>query len=256
MPGSEAELQENDIFAKKHGKSLSWAEDLGATDAGPAGTLYLADLLNDATEQALLATAEHGSGPERAKTAKSTDLTVLIVGDSYSTPFSPLYDAIDARLNAGGLDVDLVSKARGGAALADGAKQLKAGLKGGVDAVLVLLGSNDGLDAGPIDAAERSLDKLLSKLDAKGIPTLVAGTYGQWPIQNAGYADADDAQRFEAIFGRQAEKHGDILFPGLLDGAYGVPGRTEDGEHPSEEGARIIVDRMAGALDQLISQAL
>ena len=198
------------------------------------------------------------SGPTRYGPSFADDgLTILILGDSYSTTSSPLFRALERELDSSGFDVTLVSKSTNGAVMADGAKQLKAGLKEykGVDGVLVLLGSNDSLLESSISKTEKKLDKLLAKLDSKGLAALVAGTYGDWPHQGRGYESSGEVNQFEAMFGRQAAKHGDISYDHILDGAYGIPGLTSDGEHPSSAGAQVIAANMGSDLDHLVARA-
>lgn len=222
-----------------------------------SSTLKLSDLLSDDGSLSLPTSSSSYDGPSRSAAGDPGDpIKILILGDSYTTKSSALFAALDRELDFSGYDVQLVTKAKNGAFMADGMGQLNAGLKSfkGVDAVMVMLGSNDGIFSRSIGNVEQSLDRLLSKLDAKGLPTLVAGTYGDWPLQGAGYATSAQVNQFEALFGRQANKHGDVFYEHILDGAYGVNGRTSDGEHPNSAGARVIASNMSDSLNQLLSE--
>lgn len=123
------------------------------------------------------------------------------------------------------------------------------------EAVIVELGANDmlrGLDPGQ---ARDNLDAILAKIDAKGLPVLLAGV----PV--IGNFGPDYQATFTAIYPDLAAKHGAILYPsffaGLTEGRDTAAARAliqPDGLHPNAEGVEAIVENIGPVVLELIAR--
>lgn len=140
---------------------------------------------------------------------------------------------VQAEVRNGGVAGD--TAAQGGARLLWGLR----GLKAKPDLVIVELGANDMLRGLPAAQIEANLDQVLSALQSRGIPVLLAG------MRAAPNLGPDYARAFEAIYPRVAKRHRVPLYPFFLDGVAGNRRLIQrDGLHPTKEGVAIIVARM------------
>src|SRR5690606_25217007 len=107
------------------------------------------------------------------------------------------------------------------------------------DAVIVELGANDALRG--IDPAETraALDRLLGRLNERGLPVLLAGMLAP-PNLGPDYAAA-----FNPIYPELAARHDATLYPFFLDGVTGNPDLLlDDVMHPNAAGIEAIVARI------------
>ncbi|WP_310468693.1 arylesterase [Sphingomonas sp.] len=117
------------------------------------------------------------------------------------------------------------------------------GLGSKPDLVIVELGANDMLRNLDPQLAEANIDAILAELKRRDIPVLLAG------MRATRNLDPAYVERFEALYLKLARKHGVALYPFFLDGAALVPGRMQaDGMHPSFEGIKAVVTRIAPAV--------
>lgn len=115
------------------------------------------------------------------------------------------------------------------------------------DLVIVELGANDMLRGLDPKLTEANLNAILSDLDRRKIPVLVAG------MRAAPNLDPAYIARFEAIFPALAKRHGTELYPFFLDGAAAQPGMQQaDGMHPTFAGVKRIVTGIAPAVKQAL----
>ena len=81
------------------------------------------------------------------------------------------------------------------------------------------------------------------------IPVLLAGMRGAPNLDPAYVA------RFEAVYPAMARKYGVALYPFFLDGVAAQPGmQLPDGMHPTFEGVKRIVMKMAPAVKQALAR--
>lgn len=107
------------------------------------------------------------------------------------------------------------------------------------DLAIVELGANDMLRGLDPAEAERNIGAILTELERRGIPVLLAG------LRAAPNLDPAYVSAFEAIYPRLARRHRATLYPFFLDGVVTVPGMTQpDGLHPTLKGVQAIVLRI------------
>ena len=129
---------------------------------------------------------------------------------------------------------------------AQGQARLAWGLRGlgtPPDLVIVEFGANDMLRGLPVAQARAKLDAMLTELQRRHIPVLLAG------MRAAPNMGADYARAFDAMYPALARAHRVRLYPFYLDGV--VTNRAliqADGLHPNAAGVAIIVQRMLPAV--------
>ena len=182
--------------------------------------------------------------------------TILAFGDSLTAglglgPADAFPAKLEAALKARGHDVKVINAGVSGDTAVDGAARLDWALSEPVDAVIVELGANDALRGLPVAQSEQALDQLLTALDQKKLPVLLAGMKAP-PNMGAEYQ-----QQFDGMYQRLAAKHpGTILYPFFLDGVAADPRLNQpDGMHPTAAGVDVIVARMLPSVEQLLGKA-
>lgn len=183
-------------------------------------------------------------------------VTILALGDSLTAGLGlGQADAFPARLEAAlkakGHDVKVINAGVSGDTAVDGAARLDWALGEPVNAVIVELGANDALRGLPVAQAEQALDQLLTTLEQRKLPTLLAGMKAP---PNMG---SDYQQAFDGMYQRLAAKHPTVLlYPFFLDGVAADPKLNQgDGIHPNPAGVDVIVARMLPSVEQLLGKA-
>jgi len=172
-------------------------------------------------------------------------------GDSLSAGYGlPPEQGFPARLEATLRRSGIPATVRNGGVSGDTAAQARARLRWGLrglgrtpDLVIVELGANDMLRGLPVAQARANLDAILTELDRRHIPVLLAG------MRAAPNLGRDYAQAFEAIYPALARAHRVPLYAFFLEGV--AANRTllqADGMHPNARGVEIIVGRMLPAV--------
>jgi acyl-CoA thioesterase I len=186
--------------------------------------------------------------------ATAAPVTLLALGDSLTAGYG--VDAADAfpvkleaALKASGHAVTVVNGGVSGDTAVDGLARLDWSLTDDVAAVIVELGANDALRGLAPGQAEQALDGILTKLDARKLPVLIAGMRAP---PNLG---ADYGAQFDGMYARLAQKHGALLYPFFLDGVAADPAlNQQDGMHPTAAGVDVIVARMLPLVEELLAQ--
>ena len=142
----------------------------------------------------------------------------------------------------------MINGGNSGDTTASGRARLDWALGGGrIDLALVALGGNDALRGLDPAATYDNLDAILTRLEAAGLPVLLAGMLAP---RNLG---ADYTAEFDAVFPRLAETHGVAFYPFLLDGVALDPALNQaDGIHPNAAGVEVIVERLVPRLGAMI----
>ncbi|MFO1131888.1 MAG: arylesterase [Hyphomicrobiales bacterium] len=181
--------------------------------------------------------------------------TILALGDSLTAglglgPADVFPVKLEAALKARGHDVKVINAGVSGDTAADGAARLDWALSEPVNAVIVELGANDALRGMPVAQAEQALDQLLTALEQKKLPTLLAGMKAP---PNMG---PDYQSQFDGMYQRLAAKHPAVLFyPFFLDGVAADPKLNQgDGMHPNPAGVDVIVGRILPSVEQLLGK--
>ena len=186
-------------------------------------------------------------------------IRVLALGDSLVAGWGLAEDdAFPAQLTralaAEGVAVEIIDGGVSGDTSAGGRARLAWLLAGddpeaAPDAVIVELGANDGLRG--LDPAETrsNLDAILTELDRRGLPTLLAGMLAP-PNLGADYGDA-----FAAAYRDLAMAHDVIFYPFFLEGVAAEPPLNQgDGMHPNAAGVAVIVENILPSVRALIAR--
>ena len=172
-------------------------------------------------------------------------------GDSLSAGYGlPPADGFTAKLQAALRKAGTPATVRNGGVAGDTAAQARARLRWGLrglgatpDLVIVELGANDMLRGLPPAQARANLDAILTELQSRHIPVLLAG------MRAAPNLGADYVRDFEAMYPDLAKAHGVPLYPFFLDGVAAQRRLLQgDGLHPNARGVDIIVARMLPAV--------
>jgi acyl-CoA thioesterase-1 len=197
-----------------------------------------------------------------ASSTAAEPVTVAALGDSLTAGYGlPEAQGFVPRLEAwlhenGAPEVEIVNAGVSGDTTAGGLARVAWTLTDDVDAVIVALGGNDLLRG--LDPAEsrRNLDGILTEIDARGLPVLLAGLPAP-----ANYG-AEYQAAFDAMFPELAAEHGAILYPNFLAGLG--EGRTladvrdqlqPDGIHPNAGGVERVVEAIGPAVLELVAAA-
>lgn len=191
-------------------------------------------------------------------------ITVLALGDSLTAGYglaendaftTQLQAELNKKLLPAGYRVSVINGGVSGDTTAGGLARI-AWLLGDdpdqqPDFVLVSLGANDGLRGLDPQATEKNLKEIVTIIQAKEIPVMIAGMLAP---PNLG---PDYGRDFNGLFPRVATETGVSLYPFFLDGVVADPAlNQEDGIHPNGAGVKVIVRRLAGPMVDWIADHL
>jgi acyl-CoA thioesterase-1 len=188
---------------------------------------------------ALLLTMAASAAPAAAK-----DVHILAFGDSLTAgyglpPGQGFVPQLEAMLRRNGVRASVTNAGVSGNTAAQGRARLKWTLDGlgeKPDLAIVALGANDMLRGLPPGQTRTELDAILSELDRRGIPVLLAGMLAA-PNLGPRYRT-----EFDSIFPELARKHRAALYPFFLAGVAGNPALAlPDRIHPNFQGIKKMV---------------
>jgi acyl-CoA thioesterase-1 len=155
---------------------------------------------------------------------------VAFLGDSLTSgwrlPEDEAYPALVARdLAARGRAIRVINAGVSGDTAGRALARLPAVLKHRPDVLVVALGANDGLGAGPLDETEAALGRIVDEARDAGARVLLVGIRlgvgSEAPRVGAGAGDVARAERLLDMHARLAAAHGVPLVPDLLAGVTG-----------------------------------
>lgn len=156
---------------------------------------------------------------------------------------------LEAALQRRGHAVEVINAGNSGDTTAGGLARLDWALADQPDAVLVVLGANDGLRGLEPEETRRNLSALLERLEEEEMPTLLAGMLAP---RNLG---PEYAEEFDAIFPDLAESHPVVFYPFFLEGVAAESDLNQgDGIHPNAAGVAAIVERMLPSVERLLER--
>ena len=170
---------------------------------------------------------------------------ITILGDSLTagyglTAADALPERLEAALRARGIAVEVVDAGVSGDTSAGGLARLDWLPGGAPDRVILALGANDGLRGLDPAAMAANLSAIVERLQAAGVPVLLAGMRAP-PNLGPAYGRV-----FDAVFPELAARHGLAFYPFLLDGVAAEPALNQpDGLHPNPAGVAEMVARIA-----------
>lgn len=156
---------------------------------------------------------------------------------------------LQAALQQQGHAVEVLNAGNSGDTTAAGLARLDWALADRPDAVIVVLGANDGLRGLEPRQTYGNLTAILERLEADGLPVLLAGMLAP---RNLGAAYVEE---FDGVFQRLSEERNVVFYPFFLDG---VAAQTElnlgDGIHPNKNGVAEIVSRILPSVESLLDR--
>jgi acyl-CoA thioesterase I len=179
---------------------------------------------------------------------------IVFLGDSLTAGYGlPSHEAvpslIQARLDAGGYQYEVVNAGVSGDTSAGGLSRLDWSLQGDVDVLVVELGANDGLRGLPAAAMRRNLGEIITRAKARGIRVLLTGMEAP-PNYGPAYTS-----EYRQVFADLAREHQVAFIPFFLEGVAGIPDlNVADGIHPNPAGARIVESTVWRALEPLLDR--
>ena len=177
--------------------------------------------------------------------ASAETIRILAFGDSltagYGLPADQSFPVqLQSALDAKGLPVEVINAGVSGDTTAGGLARLEWGLSDDPDLVLLELGANDGLRGIDPAATRSNLAAMLQILEAREIPTILAGMLAPPNLGNE-YGSA-----FNTIYPDLADRFDITLYPFFLEGVAAEPSLNQgDGIHPNGEGVAVIVESIA-----------
>jgi acyl-CoA thioesterase-1 len=192
------------------------------------------------------------AGLSSAARADQDETIIVALGDSlmagYGLPIEQSFPAqLETALRKRGHKVRVVNAGVSGDTTTAALRRLDWALSGDTDAVILELGGNDALQGLPPEATKAALSDILQRLEAKGLPVLLAGMEAP---RNMGkeYVNA-----FGAIYPDLAARHNVLLYPFFLEGAALNAGLMQkDGVHPNGKGVTVIVDNILPKVEALL----
>lgn len=220
-------------------------------------TALLASACSQADSAATPADAPRPSAPRTAPAAprKNTAPKIVILGDSLTAglgldPSQAFPSLMQDRLDAAGLEYQVVNAGVSGDTTAGGLRRLDWSIEGDTRVLVVALGGNDGLRGLPVEETRRNVDAIITRAKERGITVILAGMEAP-PNYGEAYTTA-----FRRVFSDLAREHDVAFIPFLLEGVAGVPTLNQrDGIHPNPEGARIVERLVWGAVEPALAQA-
>lgn len=196
-----------------------------------------------------------GAALLNASPAAAASSTVIALGDSLTAgyglaPEEAFPVRLQQALKAQGHDVTVINAGVSGDTTAGGLARLDWTLADAADGlVIVELGANDALRGLPPAATRDNLDRIITRIKARGLKVLLAGMLAP-PNMGDDYAAA-----FNAIYPELARKHGVAFDPFFLKGVAARPELNQaDGMHPTAAGVTVIAERLAPLVIEALKQ--
>jgi len=173
---------------------------------------------------------------------------IVALGDSLTAglglPIAAAYPSLlERRLEAAGLDFEVVNAGVSGDTSAGGLERLDWALQGDVRVLILALGGNDALRGLTPAQLQSNLAQAITRAQARGISVILAGMEAP-PNYGRDYAVA-----FHKVYPALAAQYHVALVPFLLQSVAGNEALNQrDGIHPTVAGARIVADNVWAVL--------
>lgn len=181
-------------------------------------------------------------------------MRIAAFGDSLSSGYglrqSQAFPAqLQKELKARGHNVVVSNAGVAGDTTAAGLARLDWAIGDDIDAVILEFGANDALRGIDPKVTRENLQKIIAKLNARGLPVLLTGMRSP---ANWGDTYADD---FDAIFPDLAKEHTLSFYPFFLAGVVlNAKLNQDDGMHPNSKGVAEIVRQIIPSVEELIGK--
>lgn len=190
--------------------------------------------------------------PMNPSAAQEPPIRIVAFGDSLTAGYRLPPEAafplrLTRRLQARGIQAQVVNAGVSGDTTATGLARLDWALSDKADAVILELGANDALRGLDPAKTRANLDEIISRLKARGVAILLAGMRAPRGL------GAEFTAAFDRIYTDLAQKHGLQLYPFFLDGVALDPKlNLDDGIHPNARGVDVIVERIVPYVEKLV----
>jgi acyl-CoA thioesterase-1 len=186
--------------------------------------------------------------------AKAREPVIVAFGDSLTAGLGlPEKDSFPAQLEtalrARGQEVKVVNAGVSGDTAAAGLARLDWAMPGDASSVIIELGANDALQGLDPAATKATLENIVTKVKARGLPILLAGMEAP---RNLG---KDYVEQFRAIYADLAQRYDLVFYPFFLDGVVlDDQYMQDDGLHPNAQGVARIVELMLPKVEELLAR--
>jgi acyl-CoA thioesterase-1 len=203
---------------------------------------------------AIVAGMLFASGPHGNQAAAGGPVIVAF-GDSLTAGFGlqnsdAFPSQLEKALRARGQDVTVTNAGVSGDTAAAGLARLDWALPDDASAVIIELGGNDALQGLDPAATKATLEKIINKVKARGLPILLAGMEAP---RNLG---DQYVVQFRALYADLAARYDLILYPFFLDGVVlDDKYLLGDGLHPNAAGVARIVEGILPKVEELLAKA-
>lgn len=179
---------------------------------------------------------------------------IVVFGDSLTAGFGlaeqeAFPDQLEQALRARGQEVKIVNAGVSGDTAAAGLARLDWAMPEDASAVIIELGANDALQGLDPQATKAVLEKIITKVQARGLPILLAGMEAP---RNMG---KDYVEAFRALYQDLATRYNLVFYPFFLDGvALDDTLTLDDGLHPNAQGVARIVQSIMPKVEELLAR--
>lgn len=173
---------------------------------------------------------------------------LIVLGDSITEGYGVAKDAaypalLEKKLKEAKKDWSVVNSGVSGSTTASGLSRMKWLFKTKPDAVLLVLGANDGLRGLKVEASQKNLADAIEYAQAQKVRVILGGLYMP-PNYGKDYTD-----KFKKMYSDLAGKYKLTFIPFILDKVGGDPKyNLADGIHPNEAGHQIIAETIFDVL--------
>jgi acyl-CoA thioesterase I len=190
-----------------------------------------------------------------ADQAKAREPVIVAFGDSLTAglglPENESFPAqLEQALRARGQEAKVINAGVSGDTAAAGLARLDWAMPDDASAVIIELGANDALQGLDPAATKATLEKIITQVQARGLPILLAGMEAP---RNLG---KDYVDEFRALYQDLAARYNLVFYPFFLDGVILDDNYMQgDGLHPNAAGVAQIVDRILPKVEELLARA-
>ncbi len=168
---------------------------------------------------------------------------LIVLGDSLTEGYGVAKDAaypkiLEQLLHAGGKkEWTVINAGVSGSTTASAVSRMKWLFKNKPDAVLLVLGANDGLRGLKVNESTKNLTNAIEYASSQKVIVILGGLYMP-PNYGKDYTD-----QFKKMYVQLAKKYKMTFIPFILDKVAGDPKlNLADGIHPNEQGHKIIAE--------------
>jgi acyl-CoA thioesterase I len=189
-----------------------------------------------------------------ANAAGAREPVIVAFGDSLTAglglaPREAFPAQLEEALRKGGQEVKVVNAGVSGDTTAAGLARLDWAMPDDASAVIIELGANDALQGLDPQATKAVLEKIITRVQARGLPILLAGMEAP---RNMG---KDYVEAFRAVFSDLAQRYDLVFYPFFLDGVALDDALTlDDGMHPNAQGVARIVQGIMPKVEELLAR--